>query len=132
LNPELNINDNSGDTIGVDIVGSGDIIGKNITIFKNEVLDECGLTYLYPTYFKENEDISEDLQKWKEGFPLTLASIYYGKEFKRQNVINEIKQRLESKNRLLILGESGTSKSVLLMEIICDYFKEGYQILYNL
>ena len=54
------------------------------------------------------------------------------KSYKRQNVIDEIKQKLESKNRLLILGESGTSKSILLMEIICDYFKEGYKILYNL
>ena len=30
------------------------------------------------------------------------------------------------------MGESGTSKTTLLMEIICDYFDEGYRVLYNL
>jgi hypothetical protein len=98
LNPELNKNNNSGDTIGVDVVGNGNIIGKNITIFKNEVLDECGLTYLYPTYFKENEDISEDLQKWKEGFPFSLESIYLKQEFRREKVISKIITKLDNKN----------------------------------
>ena len=107
--------------------GNGNIIGKNITIFKNEVLKECGLSFLYPEYFMDNEDIGEDIQKWNEGFPLSLASVYYDKEYKRENVINEIKQKLEDKKRLLILGESGTSKSILLMELICNYFKEGLQ-----
>ncbi len=132
MNPALNKNNTTGDTIGVDIVGSGNIIGKNITIFKNEVLDECGLTYLYPTYFKENEDISEDLQKWKEGFPFSLESIYLKQEFRREKVVAEIITKLDNKKRLLILGESGTSKTTLLMEVLCYCFDIGYTILYNL
>ncbi len=126
------VQNNQGDTIGVGVYGNGNTIEKNITIFKNEVLSECGLSFLYPNYFKENEDIREDIQKWNEGFPLTLASIYYGKDYKRQNVIDEIKQKMADKKRLLILGESGTSKSIILMELICDYFKKDYKILYNL
>ncbi|HXT84693.1 MAG TPA: ATP-binding protein, partial [Verrucomicrobiae bacterium] len=43
-----------------------------------------------------------------------------------------MKSNLEAKKRLLLLGESGTSKTTLLMEIICDYFNEGYKVLYNL
>jgi 1-aminocyclopropane-1-carboxylate deaminase/D-cysteine desulfhydrase-like pyridoxal-dependent ACC family enzyme len=31
----------------------------------------------------------------------------------------------------LILGQSGSSKTTILMELICDYFDEGYQVLYN-
>ena len=45
---------------------------------------------------------------------------------------NEIKGRLEDKSRLLLAGESGTSKTTILMEILTDYFVEGYEILYNL
>ena len=30
------------------------------------------------------------------------------------------------------MGESGTSKTTLLMEIMCDYFDKGYRVLYNL
>jgi predicted AAA+ superfamily ATPase len=39
---------------------------------------------------------------------------------------------LEGKRRLLLVGESGTSKTTILMEILTDYFDEGYEILYNL
>jgi ABC-type oligopeptide transport system ATPase subunit len=31
----------------------------------------------------------------------------------------------------LIVGESGTSKSTILMEIIYDYYDQGYEILWN-
>jgi hypothetical protein len=46
-------------------------------------------------------------------------------------LVNEIKGRLESKGRLLLVGESGTSKTTILYEILTDYFLEGYEILYN-
>jgi tetratricopeptide (TPR) repeat protein len=54
------------------------------------------------------------------------------KEFRRSALINDIKSRLKDKRRLLLAGESGTSKSTILMEIMTDYFDEGYEILYNL
>jgi tetratricopeptide (TPR) repeat protein len=31
-----------------------------------------------------------------------------------------------------VLGESGTSKSTVLMEIMCDYFRDGYRVLHNI
>jgi len=52
LNPSDNIDNSSRDIIGVGIRGDGNIIGKNITVFKSEVLNECGLSFLYPDYFK--------------------------------------------------------------------------------
>ena len=54
------------------------------------------------------------------------------KEYRRSALINEIKSMLEDKRRMLLVGESGTSKSTILMEILTDYFVEGYEILYNL
>jgi tetratricopeptide (TPR) repeat protein len=54
------------------------------------------------------------------------------KEFRRSALVDEIKSRLESRRRLLLVGESGTSKTTILMEVLTDYFAEGYEILYNL
>ncbi len=31
----------------------------------------------------------------------------------------------------LLVGESGTSKSTILKEVMCDCFDDGYNILYN-
>jgi tetratricopeptide (TPR) repeat protein len=127
------IQNNQGDVIGIGIGGDGNIISKNVYVFYNEVLNECGLTFLYPNYFNEHKNISKDLEKMlKEGFPFSLTAIYQSIEYKRENKLNDIKKKLENSKRLLILGESGTSKSILLMEMICNYFKEEYSVLYNL
>ena len=75
---------------------------------------------------------TKDMENWKKGFPFQLPSIRQEKEFRRTALINEIKSRLVDKRRLLLVGESGTSKTTLLMEILTDYFDEGYEILYNL
>ena len=75
--------------------------------------------------------MKDDIENWKKGYPFELPSIYYGYEFKR-DLTNEIKQKLEANNKLLVLGESGTSKSTVLMEIMCDYFRDGYRVLHNL
>ena len=42
-----------------------------------------------------------------------------------------LEEGLEKQQRLLLLGESGTSKSTLLMEIVCYYFDKGYKVLYS-
>ncbi len=106
---------------------------KNVDIVINELLEDCGITLLSQNHFKENTDTIENFQQWKEkGYSFSLESVYQGKEFRRGRVVNEIKSNLETKKRLLLLGESGTSKTTLLMEIICDYFNEGYTVLYNL
>ena len=46
-------------------------------------------------------------------------------------MVDTVRIKLEREHRLLIVGESGTSKSTILMEVICEYFDRGYTILYN-
>jgi tetratricopeptide (TPR) repeat protein len=128
---KINVSNNVGDVIGVG-VGDGNIIGKNISIVINEFSQDCGLTLIHPSYFNENNDVNENLEQWKNGHSFHLESVYQKKEFRRENLLEEIKLKLEDKKRLLLLGESGMSKTTLLMEIICDYFDMNYKVLYNL
>jgi hypothetical protein len=65
-------------------------------------------------------------------FHLTLSPYITDESLGRNDVLDSIKQQLESKRRLLVVGESGTSKSTLLMEILCDYVKKGYKVFHNL
>lgn len=131
-NDRINISGNQGDVIGVGIDGNGNIIWKNVVVVVNEFSQDCGLTLLPPNHFKENNDIDEDLKRWKKGFPFSLESIYHQNEYRRQKIMDEIKNKLQDKKRILLLGESGTSKTTILMEVICDYFRDGHIILYNI
>jgi hypothetical protein len=78
-------------------------------------------------YFEYHISTTGDTQHWKNGFPFSLPSIMEKKEFRMTALINEIKSRLEDKQRLLLAGESGTSKTTILMEILTDYFVQGYR-----
>ena len=115
-----------GDVIGVGVDGSGNIIGKNISVVINQARG-YGLTLLSPNYFKENSNTDPNFEDWKNGFNFTPESIYYKREYRRESVLDEIREGLEKQQRLLLLGESGTSKSTLLMEIVCYYFDKGIQ-----
>ncbi|MGB6533957.1 MAG: hypothetical protein WBF33_38235 [Candidatus Nitrosopolaris sp.] len=42
-----------------------------------------------------------------------------------------MKSELENQGKLLIVGQSGISKSTIFMELMCDYFDDGYDVLYN-
>ncbi len=119
-----------GDIIGVGVDGSGNIIGKNISVVINEARG-YGLTLLSPNYFQENSDTDPNFEDWKNGFNFTPESIYYKREYRRESVLDEITEGLEKQQRLLLLGESGTSKSTLLMEMVCYYFDKGYKVLYS-
>ena len=79
-----------------------------------------------------SNNTASNFTEWLKGFPFNLRSVYYGKEYRREKVINTIEKKLEDKQRLLLLGESGTSKTILLMEVLCDYLSKGYKILHNL
>ena len=125
-----NISNSAGVIIGENIKVEGDIT-VNVTKVIQEIKN-YGLKLLHPNHFIDNSDTSENVEKWKKGFPLSLESIYQHKEYKRERVLQEIREKLEEKKRLLLLGESGTSKTTLLMEIICQYFNNGYRVLYNL
>ena len=128
----IDIHSNQGDTIGVGVDGSGNIIGKNISVVINEFSQDCGLTLIAPNHFKDYTNTDENFNQWLDkGYPLSLESVYQGRELKRDRILNEIRDKLEEKKRLLILGESGTSKTILLNEVICEYFDKGYKILYN-
>ncbi len=120
-----------GDQIGYWVRGDDNIIGKNISVLNQEI-KPTGLTLLEPDYFERRKNVKDDFENWKKGYPFELPSIYYGYEFKREIITNEIKQKLEDNNKLLVLGESGTSKSTVLMEIMCDFFRDGYKVLHNL
>jgi tetratricopeptide (TPR) repeat protein len=125
----IDIKEVSGDIIGVGIDGSGNIIGKDISVVINQAQD-YGLNLLSPDYFKGYKSTDQDLEDWKKGFSFKLEAIKQKKEFRR-SVVDKIKSKLENDHRLLLLGESGTSKSTILMEIMCEYFDYGYKILYD-
>ena len=127
----IEIGDISGDAIGVGVTGNGNTIFKASNVFINEVKQHSGLSLIESNYFDENRRTDENFNQWREGFEFKLPSIYYGREYRRNRVLNEIGKRLESQHKLLLLGESGTSKSTLLMEMICDYFDMDYKILYS-
>ncbi|HYV52907.1 MAG TPA: hypothetical protein VE971_06385, partial [Candidatus Eisenbacteria bacterium] len=50
---------------------------------------------------------------------------------RREGLIADIKSKLENQGKLLIVGPSGSSKTTILMELMCDYFDAGYEVLYN-
>lgn len=75
---------------------------------------------LYENYKSTNQNMED----WKNGVSFKLESIKEKKEF-RQPVLSGIKNQLEKEHRLLIVGESKTSKTTILMECICEYFDLG-------
>ena len=118
------------DAIGVNVDGSGNIIAKNITLVTNEVKEYFGLDLISKGYFR-GINTQPDFENWIAGFPFSLPSIYQGKEFRRETLLQGIKKKLQDNRKLLLLGESGSSKSTILMEILCDYYKDDYIVLYN-
>jgi tetratricopeptide (TPR) repeat protein len=107
-------------------------IGPNIFQISAEA-EAFGFKVYTKKYFEKGNHQSrpEDFEDWKNGWSFEIESIYEKKEFRRDKVIDEIKTRLEKKHNLIIVGESGTSKSTVLKEIMCDYIDEGYIVLYN-
>jgi len=123
-----------GDIIDLQVDGNGNIIGKDIygnkiVIVNNIIQRDYGLTLIPPSYFQSHTHAN--LEQWKKGFSFSLESIKQEKEFRRENLLKEIKEQLEKHTRLIMVGESGFSKTTFLMEIICDYYDNGYKILYN-
>jgi tetratricopeptide (TPR) repeat protein len=130
ISSPIDIQNTRGDVIGIGVSGSGNIIGKDINIVINEA-QSYGLTLLSASYFKEHKSTEQDLKDWRNGFSFKLEAIKEKRELRR-SIIDKVKIKLEREHRLLIVGESGTSKSTILMEIICEYFDFGFKVLYNL
>ena len=132
-NPDdFDIHDNMGDVIGIGIHGNNNIIAKNMHIDSLIVnLRPFGLELLRPDHFEHHKKVEENIKSWYRGFTLSLESIYYNKELKRIDVFDSIISKLNDQRCLLLLGESGSSKTTILNEVICYYFKQGYVIFYN-
>ena len=67
-------------------------------------------------------------------FLSNYIDIMDGLHFQRTDLLKEIIRKLDDNNgdhALLLLGKSGTSKSILLMDIMCHYFKNNYIVFYN-
>jgi ABC-type multidrug transport system fused ATPase/permease subunit len=118
-----------------ELVDDDGLIESQATIIRAypnlEYIQECGLNLLQADYFEFHPISEKDIEKWREGFSFELQSIKMQQEFRREKVIEDITTKLDSEGKLLIVGESGTSKSTTLMEIMCDYFDKGFKILYN-
>jgi tetratricopeptide (TPR) repeat protein len=99
-----------------------------------EEIKSYGLKFLQPTYFQEHQSTQKEFDEWKNGFRFELPSIMEGKNFKRSGIINKIIDKLDNNNEdhaLILLGQSGTSKSNLLMDIMCHYYKNSFIVFYN-
>ena len=131
IQTQIEIGDVSGDIIGVGVTGNGNTIFKATNVFINDMKQNYGLRFIEPDYFEMNKKVDENFKRWLSGSEFKLPSIYQGREYRRDRVVNEISKKLEYRHRLLLLGEAGTSKSTLLMETLCDYFDSGYKVLYS-
>jgi hypothetical protein len=83
-----------------------------------------------------DSELTDDLAKkefndwYEKGYPFGFAAIYHDKDYRR-SIVDEVKRKLEENGKAVIVGESGTSKSTIWMRVICEYYKEGYVVLYN-
>jgi ABC-type transport system involved in cytochrome bd biosynthesis fused ATPase/permease subunit len=117
ISSSVDIQNTKGDIIGIGVSGSGNIVGKDINVVVNEA-QSYGLKLLSTNYFKEYKSTSQDLKDWRNGFSFKLEAIKEKRELRR-SIVDKVKIKLESEHRLLMVGESGTSKTTILMEIIC-------------
>ena len=107
--------------------------GINVTTVIQEI-KSFGLNFLLPNYFKLYKSLQKDFVDWKKGFPFKLQNIMDEFHFPRSEIINDIISKLDDNNgdhALLLLGKSGSSKSILLMDIMCHYFKKDFIVFYN-
>jgi hypothetical protein len=96
---------------------------------------ECqsyGLNWLRLDYFEFHKSTKIDFDNWIKGFEFDLPSIKARRELRREGLLAEIKSKLENEGKLMIVGQPGSSKSTILMELMCDYFDAGYEVLFNL
>ena len=98
---------------------------------QEELYHSYGLNWLAKDYFEYHKSSNNDLDNWRKGFSFELPSIKSRQELRREGLIGDIKTKLEKEKKILIIGQSGSSKSTIIMELMCDYFDAGYNIYYN-
>jgi ABC-type glutathione transport system ATPase component len=99
---------------------------------EKELFQHNGLSWLPRNYFEDHISTQKSVENWEKGFEFDLPSIMEQKEFRRGTIIDDIKSKLDKHGCLLLAGESGSSKTTILKEIMTDYFVDGYEILHNL
>ena len=82
--------------------------------------------FINPTYFITHTN--ENVNEWKKGFSMNLVSIKKKKHFTRDNILINILQKLNQKNFLILIGQSGYSKSIVLNEILCHYHESHFLV----
>ena len=132
MDKPISIHDVNGNVTVTVVEGNNNKTELSIGSFIEKTTKDCGLQLIYEDTFKKDNNTSTNFRDWLDGFSFNIKSVYHEREFRRNDILDNIKQQLESKGRLLILGESGTSKSIILMEILCDYLQKAYKIFHNL
>ncbi|MCZ7383365.1 MAG: tetratricopeptide repeat protein [Candidatus Methanoperedens sp.] len=93
------------------------------------LFNESGLRRL-SAHELTDEESKNEFKEWLNGFSFGLAAIYHNKDYRRE-IVDDVKNKLEEKGRAIIVGESGTSKTTIWMRVICEYLKDGFDVLYN-
>src|SRR5215203_6815731 len=84
------------------VEGSNNQTQVTIGDFIEKINIACGLRLIYEDNFKENNNTSTNFNEWLKGFSFNIKSVYYKREYKRENIIHNIKKKLEDSHRLLI------------------------------
>gem|GEM_PF-6935950 len=88
-----------------------------VSRLQDQLYETNGPYWLPRDYFENHISTEEDVKYWKSGFAFQLPSILQEKEFRRSTLVNEIKRRLPSQHRQLLVGESETSKTTILLKL---------------
>jgi tetratricopeptide (TPR) repeat protein len=116
---------------GKTVQSPSQIITSDFDKVQKELYNSYGLIWLARDYFESHKSSSLHLDDWRRGFEFDLPSIKSRQELRREGIIRDIKTKLENEKKILIVGPSGSSKSTILMELMCDYFDASYEIFHN-
>lgn len=102
------------------------ILEDNLREFgKKYIALDQGFIKLTPLYF-EGRKVKKN--PWTDKF--RLVHIKEGCDVIRK-ITKDIENAIESKENILLLGESGSGKTLILYRIIMDYYNKGYNVLFK-
>ncbi|MFQ6055801.1 MAG: hypothetical protein ACE5J3_07455, partial [Methanosarcinales archaeon] len=92
---------------------------------KKYIALDQGFIKLTPLYF-EGRKVKKN--PWTDKF--RLVHIKEGCDVRRK-ITKDIESAIKSKENILLLGESGSGKTLVLYRIIMDYYNKGYTVLFK-